>query len=58
MSPIILLLTIYMLPLLSYYPAEMVVIKLPHTVPPAPTLHPSLQLIPSFPSSLLPDTPH
>lgn len=36
MSSISLSLTIYILQLLSYYPAEMVVIKLPYTVPPLP----------------------
>lgn len=36
MSSISLSLTIYILSLLSYYPAEKVVIKLPYTVPPSP----------------------
>ncbi len=36
MSSISLSLTIYILSLLSYYPAETVVIKLPYTVPPSP----------------------
>lgn len=59
MSSISLSLTIYILSLLSYYPAEMVVIKLPYTVPPSPLHLSSLFNSPShsLPLMLL-DIPH
>lgn len=50
MSSISLSLTIYILSLLSYYPAEMVVIKLAYSVPPSP-LHSSSPFS-SFPLSI------